>query len=142
MEVLLADRMQFNTSKVGQDVITFERATSTSAAPSAASSTAANPLDSLNPFSTNNPLNPKNPDSPLNGLDDMLGEVSGNLTDAVDSGLGKLVNSAVEEMAQEAGIRDVYYVYLQKLCTADECRPWSETQESTFGLSSAAIGVS
>ena len=134
--------MQFNTSKVGQDVITFEQAPSTSAAPSAASSTATNPLDSLNPFSTNSPLNQQNPDNPLNGLSDMFSEVSGNFTDVVDSGLGKLVNGAVEEMVEAAGIQGVYYVYLQKLCTADECRPWSETQESTFGLSSAAIVMS
>jgi hypothetical protein len=139
--VPFANRKQFNTSRVGQDVITFERATPTSAAPSAASSTTANPLDSLNPFSTSSPLNPMNPNSPLNGLSGMLGEVSGNLTDAVDSGLGKLVNGAVEEMVQETGIRDVYYVYLLKLCTADGCRPWSETEASMSSLSNTATGM-
>jgi hypothetical protein len=82
-----------------------------------------------------------NPNSPLNGLSGMLGEVSGNLTDAVNSGLGKLVNGAVEEMVQETGIRDVYYVYLLKLCTADGCRPWSETEASMSSLSNAAIGM-
>ncbi|KAH6639426.1 hypothetical protein C7974DRAFT_131122 [Boeremia exigua] len=138
-----------NASHVGQNIITFERATTTQAAPAATSSTTPSPLDALNPFSTNSPLNPANPANPLNGLGDMLGDLSGNLTDAVNDGLGDVVNGVVEGVVSQMGVKDFYYVYLQQICSGElavpdesnadgakvgECSSWEDAKQSMSNL--------
>lgn len=104
---------QLNVSRVGQDIIRFEAATATSSTtPSATTSSSSNPLDPLNPFSTSSPLNPNNPDNPLSPL-------LGNLTDTVDDGLQTAVNDVIEAIVDQAGVRDFYYLYLNRVCEGD-----------------------
>ncbi|XPS77818.1 hypothetical protein M3J09_009845 [Ascochyta lentis] len=137
--------LALNTSRVGQDVIAFDRASATSTTPSATSSTPSRPANPTNSFSTSNLLDPTNPDGLLEGLGDMLGNLSGNLTDAVNDGLGDVINGVVEGVVSQIGVKDFYYVYLQKICSGsfnsadgnnadavkvDDCRSWEESRES------------
>ncbi|PSN68539.1 hypothetical protein BS50DRAFT_490427 [Corynespora cassiicola Philippines] len=101
-----------NASRVGQDIIRVEPAssTSTSAAPTAtSSSSSSNPLDGLNPLSTSSPLNPNNAGNPLDG-------VLGGAADSAGDGIGNLVNGFVENMVKDAGLKDYYYLYLNTMC--------------------------
>lgn len=82
----------------------FEKASSSSAAAPATSSTAS-------------PLSPAKPDDPLSELDSILGSLSSNLTDAVNTGLEDVINDAVEGVVKQMGVRDYYYVYLQRICS-------------------------
>lgn len=136
-----------NTSRLGQDIIKFEQASSTSASPSATSSSSTDPLI---PFSTNSPLNPLNPDSPLSGLGDLLDPIVGNLTDAVNDGIGTLINSVVEGVVESAGLVGVYYAYLGSVCTSNitekspgtsvviECKSWGDVSESESSMETVA----
>ncbi|KAL1655266.1 sphingolipid delta-4 desaturase [Didymella pomorum] len=136
-----------NTSRLGQDVITFEKASATSTArsASASASTAANPLDVLNPLSTNSPFNPENPNNPLNGLGNSLGDIASNLTDVVNDGLGDAVNGVVAGVVNQTGIKDFYFVFVQRICSGsfvsedgidadavkiDDCRSYEEAGDS------------
>ncbi|KAF2185484.1 hypothetical protein K469DRAFT_665086 [Zopfia rhizophila CBS 207.26] len=111
--------VSLNTSKVGQNIIRFEPATSTSASPTSTSTSPSNPLDPLNPFSTSNPLNPNNPNNPLSGLNDILDPVVGNLTDAIDGGLQDSVNTIISALVDTVGVRDFYHLFLMKVCEGD-----------------------
>lgn len=126
-------------------MITFERVSPTSTAPAAASSTTTNPLDALNPFSTSNPLNPMSPDNPLNKMGEMMSDLSNNLTEAINDGLSETINGVVERVVDQVGAKDFYYLYIQKVCSAqiaspgesnadgvkvDECRSWEDTDRS------------
>lgn len=88
------------------------------AASSTTASTTANPLDALNSFSTSNPLSPLNPNNPLNQMGNMLSDLSSNLTDAVNDGLGDAINGITEQVVDQAGVENFYYLYLQKICSA------------------------
>ena len=94
---------------------------------------------------TSSPLNPADSDSPLSGLGDTLGSLSGNLTDAVNDGPGDAVTAMVEGVINQTGIKDFYYVYVQKVCygivargddgsadgvNVDDCRSWEEARDS------------
>lgn len=121
-------------------MITFEKASATTTSSSA--SATANPLDPLNPFSPSSPLNPANPDNPLKGLEDSLGDIASNLTDAVNDGLGDAVNELMEDVVEQTGVKDLYYVYVQKICSGsavggdgsevkiDDCRSYKEASDS------------
>ncbi len=119
--------------------------TTTQAAPVTASSTTPDPLDQMNPFSTSNPLNPGNPNHPLNKLTNVLGELSSNVTDAVNEGLSGAMNGVVERVVDQIGVKDFYYIYLQKVCSGafvgpgqgntdgvkvDDCRSWEDAERS------------
>ncbi|CAI6337992.1 unnamed protein product [Periconia digitata] len=121
--------VKLNTSRVGQDIIRFERASSSAAAATRTAtsrqlqSTAAptqtttlNPLDSLNPFSTASPLNPANPDNPLHSLAPAVDSLLGNLMDSVNDGLGDALDQIVEGLVDEVGVQDFYYLYLSGIC--------------------------
>jgi hypothetical protein len=97
-----------------------------------------------NPISTGGLLRSANADNLRSELNDMLGSVSGNLTDMVNEGLGDVVNGVVKVAVNATGIRSFYYVYLQKICSAsiasrddsnadgvklDECWSWEETRD-------------
>jgi hypothetical protein len=140
-----ADKHQLNTSRVGQGIVAFEKASATSAAPSATSSIRSSPPDVLNPFSTSSPFKPTNSDNSLSGLGDTLGDSSGNLADAVNDGLGDVIKDVVEGVVNQAGVKDFYYVYLQRICSGmfasgddsnadgvqvDDCRSWEEAGDS------------
>ncbi|KAF3052466.1 hypothetical protein E8E11_010124 [Didymella keratinophila] len=111
-----------NTSRLGQDVITFEKASVTSTAPStpASASTTENPLDLLNPLSINSPLNPADTDNPLNGLSNSLGDIASNLTIVVNDGLGDAVNGVVAGVVNQTGIKNFYYVSVQSITALSE----------------------
>ncbi|KAF3032588.1 hypothetical protein E8E12_001856 [Didymella heteroderae] len=129
-----------NTSRLGQDIIVFEKASATSTAPSASAST------------ISAPLNPANPDNPLNGLGDSLGDLASNLTDIVNDGLGDAINDVVKGVVDRTGVRDLYYVYIQKICSGsvvgedggntgvfqiDDCRSYEEAGSSISALSNS-----
>ncbi|ORX95924.1 hypothetical protein BCR34DRAFT_619799 [Clohesyomyces aquaticus] len=108
-----------NSSKLGQNIIRFEPATSTAAASSATSAKAtssSSPFDFLNPLSTASPLNPNNPNNPLEPI---LGPLIDNATGAIDGGLQNGMNAIVEAVVQGAGVRDFYNLYIESICEGD-----------------------
>ena len=75
----------------------------------------------------------------------MIGSLSSNLTDAVNDGLGDLINDVVEAVVNQTGVKDFYYVYLQKICSGSfangndsnadgvkvtDCRSWESAGDS------------
>lgn len=52
----------------------------------------------------------------LHELGDTLSDLSGNLTNAVNTGLGDTINGVVKGVADQIGVQDHYYIYLQKVC--------------------------
>ncbi|KAH7125425.1 hypothetical protein B0J11DRAFT_579971 [Dendryphion nanum] len=120
-----------NASRLGQDIIRFERATATSAAPSAISSTTrpSNPLDPLNPLSTSNPLNPSNPNNPFNQLTD---SIIGNITDTINSGTQNAINQVVAALVNRAGVQPQYLLFVENICegntTVEKCSSYDDKQ--------------
>ncbi|KAF1960469.1 hypothetical protein CC80DRAFT_583175 [Byssothecium circinans] len=104
--------LKLNTSRVGEDIIRFERASATtSATPTATTTQATNPLGPFGIFPTTSPLNPQNPNNPLNGI-------LNTLTDSINNGLGDAVNTLIEGLVDQTGVQDFYYIYLNNVCQA------------------------
>lgn len=74
-----------------------------------------------------------------------MSNLSSNLTDAVNDSLGDLINDVVEGVVKQAGVRDLYYIYLQKICSGSfatkndsnadgvkvaDCRSWEDAGNS------------
>lgn len=80
-----------------------------------------------------------------------MGVIASNFTDAVNDGLGNAVNELMEGVIENTGIKDFYYVYVQKICSGstvggdgsevkiDDCRSYKETSDSRTDLSIARI---
>ncbi|KAF2690946.1 hypothetical protein K458DRAFT_483073 [Lentithecium fluviatile CBS 122367] len=115
--------VKMNTTEIGQNFIQFDAASSTtSIAPTATTSSSSNPLDPLNPFSTASPLNPNNPNNPLNpnNPDNRLSGVISNLTASVNDGLGDAVNQIVSGLVDQAEVKGVYFLHLNRVCVRKE----------------------
>ncbi|KAK7192086.1 hypothetical protein PSPO01_01658 [Paraphaeosphaeria sporulosa] len=109
--------LKLNASHIGEDIIRFERASSTaSAAPAATTTSSSDPLNLLNPFSPSSPLSPSNTDNPLNQLNDSLEPIIGNLTNSINDVLGDAVNEVIEGLVDLAGLSDFYYLYTSTVC--------------------------
>jgi hypothetical protein len=106
----------------------------------------------LNPLSTNSPFNPENPNNPLNGLGNSLGDIASNLTDVVNDGLGDAVNGVVAGVVNQTGIKDFYFVFVQRICSGsfvsedgidadavkiDDCRSYEEAGDSKLDCQNA-----
>ncbi|KZM25238.1 uncharacterized protein EKO05_0007434 [Ascochyta rabiei] len=141
-----------NTSRVGQDVVTFERASATSTPLSGTSSTSSRLPNPTKSVLTSPPSIPTNSDNSLEGIGDILGNLSGSLTDIINDGLGDVINGVVGGIIKQTGVRDFYYVYLQKICSGsfssadgsnadavrvDDCRSWDNITESIEVLSNS-----
>lgn len=81
----------------------------------------------------------------MSSLSDALGDFASNLTDAVNDGLGNAVNGVVAGVVNQTGIKDFYYVFVQKICSGsvvgedgsnagivriDDCRSYEEAGDS------------
>lgn len=82
------------------------------------------------------PLNPNNPDNPLSQLTNSLEPIIGNLTDSLNDGLGNAVNQVVGGLFDQAGVRGVYSVYLNRVCekvggSAERCLSFTEVGNGT-----------
>jgi hypothetical protein len=81
----------------------------------------------------------------------MLSDLYSNLTEAFNDGLSDTINGVVEGVVDQVGVKDFYYLYLQKVCSAslaspdesnadgvkvDECRSWEDADRSkqTFSI--------
>lgn len=75
----------------------------------------------------------------------MLGDLSDNLADTVNDGLGDVIKNVVEGVVNQTGVKDFYYIYIQKICSGtlasgddsnadgiqmDDCRSWEEAGDS------------
>lgn len=50
------------------------------------------------------------------GQDLITSPLASNITDVVNDGLGDAVNGVVAGVVHQAGIKDFYYVYMQRIC--------------------------
>ncbi|PVI00612.1 hypothetical protein DM02DRAFT_526553 [Periconia macrospinosa] len=128
--------LKVNTSRVGQDIIRFERASSSSSSPTSSASPTrttapSNPLDPLNPFSTASPLNP---DNMFNGLTGSIQPILGNLTDMVNEGMGDVINGMTQGIIDQTGIKDFYYLYADSICKGDVANGSSAAKKNSDGV--------
>jgi hypothetical protein len=79
----------------------------------------ASPLNIDNPANPFNPNNPLNPSSPNNPLEPLLGPIIDNVTDSINNGLENTLNDIVEGLVNAAGLRDVYNLYIDTICSGD-----------------------
>ncbi|KAF3007740.1 hypothetical protein E8E13_009930 [Curvularia kusanoi] len=127
-----------NTSAVGKNIITFERADATTTdSPS-------------NTDSSSSTLHPTSTSDPLRELSDTLDNLSGNLTAAINAGLGRATNDAIQSFSDQIVKQDHFFVYLQKLCFSNHialdgsngsegqaisCHSWEQAEEYVSNLS-------
>jgi hypothetical protein len=84
-----------------------------------------NPFNTASPLNINNPANPFNPDNslnpsnPNNPLEPLLGPIIDNVTDSINNGLENTLNDIVGGLVNAAGLKDVYNLYIDTICSGN-----------------------
>ncbi|KAH8662345.1 hypothetical protein BX600DRAFT_541987 [Xylariales sp. PMI_506] len=125
--------VSLNVSKIGSQLIQFNAAATTTSA--AASATATDLGSSI-----------------INGIEQGLNGIIGNVTDAVDSNLQTVESQLISDVVSSLGIRDNYVFFLRNLCEGDYISPDDPSssvdytdcpsiQDSTAGLSNISANT-
>lgn len=100
---LVSNNSQVNTSKTGQGLIQLTVVNDTDSDRSTSNSTVGIP-DFLNPSGI------------FDGLEDTFNNVFDNLTDGINQGVMDLQGELLGSLTKTLGIKDVYVLYLSKIC--------------------------